>query len=338
MGPCCRSTTEGSILTRFLVRRLLNYLVLLFVAVTAAYFLAATQLDPRSLYEVRNPRPNPASINASLTAYNLNDNEPVVSRYVDWLGGVVQNDWGQAPMGGSINDEISNRVWVSLRLVTLGSMFGITIGVILGAWTATRQYSFSDRSVTFASLIMISTPVFVIAVVLQILATKFNSATGWGWFEFLGETGRHSGGRLAAWGDRLQHLILPTITLAVGGIASYSRIQRNLMLDTLSADYVRTAQAKGLTRRKAVFKHALRTALIPTGTYFAFTVALLFTGAAFTERIFGWNGMGVYGVETITKQDVNGTAAVVAFAAVCVLIGGLLSDVFVAILDPRVRK
>ena len=110
------------------------------------------------------------------------------------------------------------------------------------------------------------------------------------------------------------------------------------MLDTLGADYVRTAQAKGLTRRKAVFKHALRTALIPTGTYFAFTIALLFTGAAFTETIFGWHGMGVYGVSTIAGQDVNGTVAVVAFTGVCVLIGGLLSDVFVAILDPRVRK
>jgi peptide/nickel transport system permease protein len=316
----------------------LNYLVLLFVAVTAAYFLAATQLDPRSLYELRNPPLEEASIDASLSAYNINDKEPVVSRYVDWLGDVIHGDWGRSPRGGSVNDEITTRMWVSLRLVTLGSVFGITIGVILGAWTATRQYKFSDRAITLWSLVTISTPIIVIAVTLQILATKANNAADSEFFEFLGETGRHAPGRWNAWGDRLQHLLLPTITLALGGIASYSRIQRNLMLDTLGADYVRTAQAKGLTRRKAVFKHALRTALIPTGTYFAFTVALLFTGAAFTERIFGWNGMGVYGVETITGHDINGTAAVVAFAAVCILIGGLLSDVFVAILDPRVRR
>jgi peptide/nickel transport system permease protein len=325
-------------LARFLARRLLNYIVLLFVAVTAAYFLAATQLHPRQIYELRNPPLSEASIDLSLDQYNLNDKEPVVDRYFDWLGDVVHGDWGNAPKGGSVNDEISNRVWVSLRLVTLGSMFGIVIGVIIGAWTATRQYKFSDRAATFASLILISTPTIVIAVVLQILATRFNKATGSSFFEFLGETGRHAPGRLNAWGDRLQHLILPTITLSLGGIAAYSRIQRNVMLDTLGADYVRTAQAKGLTRRKAVFKHALRTALIPTGTYFAFTVALLFTGAAFTERIFGWHGMGIYGVQTITDQDVNGTVAVVAFAGLCVLIGGLLSDIFVAILDPRVRK
>src|SRR3954468_18230684 len=114
---------------------MLNYFVLLFVAVTAAYFLAATQLHPRQLYEVRNPPPSQESINKALDEYNLNDHEPVIHRYFDWLGDVVHGDWGQAPKGGLINTEISNRVWVSLRLVALGSVFGIVIGVIIGAWT-----------------------------------------------------------------------------------------------------------------------------------------------------------------------------------------------------------
>jgi len=325
-------------LARFLARRLLNYVVLLFVAVTAAYFLAATQLHPRQLYEVSNPPISEASINKSLDAYNLNDHEPVIDRYFDWLGDVVHGDWGNAPKGGSVNDEISARIWVSLRLVTIGSVFGVILGVVLGAWTATRQYKLSDRITTFWSLIIISTPVLVLAVVGKLLATKFNQFFDSDFFEFTGETGRHAPGRINAWGDRFQHLLLPTVTLALAGIATYSRIQRNIMLDTLGADYVRTAQAKGLTRRKAVFKHALRTALIPTGTYFAFTIALLFIGAAITETIYSWRGMGVYGISTIAGQDTNGVVAVVAFTGVCVLIGGFLSDVFVAILDPRVRQ
>jgi len=325
-------------LARFLARRLLNYIVLLFVAVTAAYFLAATQLHPRQLYEVSNPPIPVESINKSLDAYNLNDHEPVIDRYFDWLGDVVHGDWGRAPKGASVNDEISARIWVSIRLVTIGSVLGVIIGVILGAWTATRQYRLSDRITTFWSLIIISTPVLVLAVVMKLLATKFNQFFDSGFFEFTGETGRHAPGRINAWGDRFQHLLLPTITLAFAGIATYSRIQRNIMLDTLGADYVRTAQAKGLTRRQAVFKHALRTALIPTGTYFAFTIALLFIGAAITETIYSWRGMGVYGVSTIAGQDTNGVVAVVAFTGVCVLVGGFLSDVFVAILDPRVRQ
>ncbi|GAA4288765.1 ABC transporter permease [Georgenia daeguensis] len=322
----------------YLSRRFLNYLVLLFLAVSLTYVLAATQLDPRSLYELRNPPIDPASIDASLTAYNLNDKTPVLERYWTWLTGVVTSwDWGQTPFGNRVNEEIGTRVWVSLRLVTIGSVLGITLGVALGAWTATRQYRISDRAVTLLSLVIISTPTLVIAVVLQILAIQINQATGTQFFEFLGETGRHGDGALAPLFDRLQHLLLPTITLTLSGVASYSRIQRNLMLDTLGADYVRTARAKGLRKGRALRRHALRTALIPTGTYFAFTIATLVLGATFTELIYGWHGMGIYGVQAITAQDVNGSVAVAAFGGVCVLVGAMLSDVLVAALDPRVR-
>ena len=137
--------------------------------------------------------------------------------------------------------------------------------------------------------------------------------------------------------DRAQHLLLPTLVLIVLGVASMSRIQRNLMLDSLGADYVRTARAKGLPENKAVMKHALRTALIPTGTYVAFSVATMFVGATFTERIFNFPGIGQYGVDTISNRDINGVVAVTAFAGVCVLVGAVLSDIMVAILDPRVR-
>ena len=120
-------------------------------------------------------------------------------------------------------------------------------------------------------------------------------------------------------------------------LASYSRYQRNLMLDTLGADYVRTARAKGLVKRRAVTRHALRTALIPMATYFAFALAGLFTGATITERVYGWHGIGEYSVNAISQYDINGTAAVVAFSGLCTLTGALLSDVFVAVVDPRVR-
>ncbi|MPV36937.1 ABC transporter permease [Georgenia subflava] len=322
----------------YLSRRFLNYLVLLFLAVSLTYILAATQLEPRSLYELRNPPIDPVSIENSLTAYNLNDKTPVLERYWTWLTGVITSwDWGRTPFGNSVNDEIGTRVWVSLRLVTLGSLLGITLGVALGAWTATRQYKISDRAVTLISLIIISTPTLVIAVVLQILAIQVNQATGSQFFEFLGETGRHGDGALDPLFDRLQHLLLPTITLTLNGIASYSRIQRNLMLDTLGADYVRTARAKGLRKGRALSRHALRTALIPTGTYFAFTIATLVLGTTFVELIYGWHGMGIYGVQAITAHDVNGSVAVAAFGGVCVLVGAMLSDVLVAALDPRVR-
>ncbi len=121
--------------------------------------------------------------------------------------------------------------------------------------------------------------------------------------------------------------MLPSLTLILGEIAIYSRYQRSAMLDVLGADYVRTAQAKGLSRRRALFKHALRTALIPSATFFAYSFGLLLVGATFTEKIFGWHGMGEWFVDSVTKNDVNAVAAVSCFAAVLVLVAGLLSDI-----------
>ncbi len=228
-------------------------------------------------------------------------------------------------------------MWVSLRLLLIGTLAGIIIGVAIGAWSATRQYKLSDRAITAVSLLIISTPAFVIGHLTQISATWYNNVSRTRTFEFIGECGDVGDYPFADLVDRAQHLLLPTFVLIILGAASMSRIQRNLMLDSLGADYVRTARAKGLRESKAVMKHALRTALIPTGTYFAFSVATMFVGATFTERIFSFPGIGQYGVDTITNRDVFGVVAVTAFAGVCVLAGAVLSDIMVAILDPRVR-
>ncbi len=322
----------------YVARRLFNYAILLFVAISLTYLLAATQLNPRALYEVRNPPLDPVIVEQSLLAKNLSDQVPLLQRYWIWLTDIVLHwDWGESPTGGSVNEEVSRRIWVSLRLITIGSLVGIAVGVVIGAWTATRQYKPSDRFFTATSLFLLSVPSFVIASVLQVWATDVNNASGLRIFEFVGETGE-AGAYPGAWlVDRMQHLLLPTIVLILLNAAFFSRIQRNLMLDSLGSDFVRTARAKGLRRSRAVMKHALRTSLIPTGTYFAFSVAALFTGATFMEIIFSFHGMGEYGVTTILGQDVNGAVAVAAFSGACVLVGAILADVMVAVLDPRVR-
>ncbi|MGO3796696.1 MAG: ABC transporter permease [Pauljensenia sp.] len=323
---------------RYLFRRLLNYVVLLFIAVTIAYFLAGSSMEPRATFDWTNPNLNKAAIIAQLTDYNLNTDVPLLERYRIWFGNVFTSwDWGMTPKGEAVNTILGTRIWVSVRLISIASFVGILGGVALGAWTATRQYKVSDRVVSIVSLIIISTPTIVIATILQILATRFNQSTGLNWFEFIGETGRMGSYPGAELVDRLQHLLLPTISMSLGGIATYSRYQRNLMLDTLGADYVRTARAKGLTKGKAMRRHALRTALVPMATYFAFVIAGLFTGAAITEQVYSWHGMGIYSVTSITGQDINGTVAVVAFSAACTFFGLMLSDVFTVAVDPRVR-
>ena len=146
----------------YVLRRFANYVVLLFVAVSLTFCLAATQLNPRSLFMMRNPPLDAQSVESMLLERNLSENVPLWDRYLRWLSDVVLRwDWGMSPMGANVNDEISARMWVSLRLLLIGTLLGLTVGVALGAWAATKQYKISDRVVTAITLLVISTPSFV---------------------------------------------------------------------------------------------------------------------------------------------------------------------------------
>src|SRR6476661_1297240 len=323
-------------MTRFLVGRLLNYVVLLAVASFLTFSLASLQFEPLDSLLQRNPRPPQAVIDAKAAELGLD--KPIPVRYGHWVAGVVHGDFGKTIGGQPVTDELWRRIGVSLRLLVIGSVVGTVIGVVVGAWGAIRQYHLSDRVITVLSLLVISTPVFVIANLLILAALQVNSVLGVQLFEYTGETSPDAiGGAWNQFVDRVQHLVLPTFTLALGAIAGYSRYQRNAMLDVLGQDFIRTARAKGLTRRRALFKHGLRTALIPMATLFAYSVAGLFTGAVFTEKIFGWHGVGEWFVQGVATQDTNIVTAITLFSGVTILLAGLLSDVIYAALDPRVR-
>ncbi|MEU1720936.1 ABC transporter permease [Actinomadura sp. ATCC 39365] len=321
---------------KYLLRRLAINLILVAIAASLAYMLAATTMNPRGAYEGRQPPVAEEVIDATLDSYNLNDKTPVLERYGTWVKGVVTGDFGKTWNGGSVNDEMGRRIFVSLRLLLVGTILGFVFGVALGALSAIKQYRVTDRVIGVGSFVIMAIPVFVLATLLAISAYNLNRGLGFTLIEFTGEYNP----KLSGWdqfANRLNHLILPTISLSLGSIAFYSRIQRNMMLDVLGQDFVRTAMAKGLRRRTALVKHALRTALIPAATYFAFAFGTMLTGATFTEKIFAWNGMGAWLVDSINQNDVNSVAAVSMFASVCVLFAGFLSDLLVAALDPRVR-
>ncbi|MGU3497278.1 ABC transporter permease [Mycobacterium sp. C31M] len=323
-------------MTRFLTRRLLNYVILLALASILTFTLTSLTFSPLDTLLERNPRPPQAVIDAKAAELNLD--KPIPVRYADWLAGAVRGDFGTTVAGQPVTEELWRRIGVSLRLVLIGAVLGTVIGVVVGAWGAIRQYRFSDRAITVASLLILSAPTFVIANLLILGALKVNAVLGVQLFEYTGETSPDAVG--GVWNqlvDRLQHLVLPTFTLALGAIAGFSRYQRNAMLDVLGQDFIRTARAKGLTRRRALFKHGLRTALIPMATLFAYGVGGLFTGSVFVERIFGWHGIGEWFVQGITSQDTNIVVAVVLFSGLTILLAGLLSDIFYAALDPRVR-
>jgi peptide/nickel transport system permease protein len=323
-------------MTRFLARRLLNYIVLLALASFLTFSLTSLTFSPLDALLQRNPRPPQAVIDAKAAELDLD--KPVPLRYGHWVAGAVRGDFGTTVGGHPVSAELWRRVGVSLRLLIIGAVTGTVIGVVVGAWGAIRQYRLSDRVITVLSLLVLSAPTFVIANLLILGALRVNTILGVQLFEYTGETSPDAAGGI--WNqfvDRLQHLVLPTFTLALGAIAGYSRYQRNAMLDVLGQDFIRTARAKGLTRRQALFKHGLRTALIPMATLFAYGVSGLVTGAVFVEKIFGWHGMGEWVVQGIATQDTNIVAAITVFSGATILLAGLLSDVIYAALDPRVR-
>jgi peptide/nickel transport system permease protein len=325
-------------LGKYLARRLLNYIVLVFIATSMAYLLAAVSLNPRAHFEGRNP-PIPISTqNNILEQYNLNDKTPLIERYGTWIKGVAHGDFGRDWDGGYVNSNLSRRMWVSGQLLLIGTILGGLVGVAAGAFAAVKQYKFADISLTQGAFLILSMPVFVIAILLQVGATQLNNAVGHRLISFSGQYNPSAGG---GWfghlTDRLDHLILPTITLTLAGASYLMLYQRSAMLDVLASDYVRTARAKGLRRSTALRRHALRTALIPAVTLFTYAFALIFVGATFTEIIFGWHGMGEWFVTTIQSADTNAVAAITMIVGILILIASFLQDIVVAILDPRVR-
>lgn len=322
----------------YALRRFVNYLILTVLATVMGYLLASVVLNPAARFYGRNPRPSDSAIKASLDRLGVDPDTPVLTRTWDWMSGIfVHGTFGLENNLDSVGQDLLVRSGVSLQLLLLGSLIGAVLGVAFGVWGAVRQYRLSDQVVTYVSYLLLATPVFVLGVILMILATKFNDGVGSQVIQFTGQYTPGLDGTGTILLDRVSHILLPTIALSALGAASYSRYQRNAMLDVLSADYIRTARSKGRTRSSALVRHGVRVALIPMSTYFAYSFGTLVAGSTFLEIIFSWHGMGELALTSITQNDVNATAGSVFYLSILVLISSTLSEVLYAALDPRVR-
>jgi peptide/nickel transport system permease protein len=322
----------------FIAKRLVNYLILTVIATLAGYALVSTTLQPAARFLGKNPPVPQSSIDAALDKMGVNPDVSLLQRMWDWLVQLVTTgSLGISTRSTEVTADIIERAGTSLRLLIIGTILGAVFGILLGVWGAIRQYRASDQIITYASFTVLATPIFVIAVLLMIGATWVNNASGQQLINF---TGEYSVGVTGFWpviGDRIAHLLLPTIALTVTAAASYSRYQRSAMLDVLSSDFIRTARAKGRTRGSAIMRHGVRVALIPMSTFFAYSFGTILAGAAVTEKIFSWHGMGEYLIDSVSNNDINAATGSILFAAILVLIAGTLADVLYAALDPRVR-
>lgn len=311
---------------------------MIIVATNLTYVLAWSFLDPRSNFVGRRPSATEEQIVNQLLPRGLSDTVPFYERWWEWFSAILFRwDWGTSPVGQSVNEQVSYRMWVSAELVLGATILATILGIGLGVFTASRQYRLADRIGQATSVITMNIPIVVAGFAIVMLAISLNAAVGSRVFFVTGSSSQGVTGFFPVLVDTLQHLTLPTIALVLVQYASLHFLQRSLLLDNINADYVRTARAKGLTKQQAIRKHALRTSLIPVATQVAFTIPTVFTGAVITEKIFGWNGMGSYFLDTIANNDIHGTVAIAAFGAVLTAVGALLADVSVVILDPRVR-
>jgi peptide/nickel transport system permease protein len=268
----------------------------------------------------------------------LGVNESTVTQYKNWVSDAVQGDLGQsARTNEDVSAMISRALWYTVQLIFWGILVAAVIAVSLGVYSAVKQYSVLDYTFTGLSFVGLAMPPFwfgLLAIQFLAIGPKdwFNLEEPWLYF-----VGLHTADMKGFNVDYLRHLVLPVMTLTVQIIAEWSRFQRAAMLDVMSADYIRTARAKGVPRRKVIFKHGLRNALIPLVTVMALDIGALFGGLIVTEQIFAIPGMGRLFLDSLLVGDVQVIVAWMIVTAIFIVMFNLLADILYGILDPRIR-
>lgn len=324
----------------FTIRRIIASVFVLLASSLLVFALCAASFDPLARDRQRQPPPTQAYLDARAAELGLDRNFFV--RYWDWLSGVVRGDFGDTIGGTAITEQLPGRLLVTGRMIGLAIVLAVLLAIVVGVIGAVRQYKASDYVFTFLAYLLIALPTFWFAAILkEFVAGGVNDIFGQQVLYTIGEETPGlslyaSGWEL--WSDRIGHLVLPTVSLALLSFAAWSRFQRSAMLDVLGSDYMRLARAKGLTYRRVVVKHGLRNALIPLTTVVALGIGTLFGGAVITEQVFVWHGMGEYLIQDgIGDNDINVVLGWLLISAVFVVVFNLVADVLYAVLDPRIR-
>ncbi|MBA3418094.1 MAG: ABC transporter permease [Geodermatophilaceae bacterium] len=323
----------------FTIRRLLSSILVLLASSMLVFALCVASFDPLSAYRQRQPPPPPQFFEALTEQLSLD--QPFFVRYFTWLKGVVTLDFGVSNAGTPVGPVLIERLGITARMVVAAIVLAILLAIVVGVLTAVRQYKPEDYFFTFLTYVLIALPTFWFAALLkEFVAIQFNDLVGQRILFTLGEQSpaiELTGTGSEIFWDRVGHLVLPTISLAMLSFAAWSRFQRASLLDVLGSDYMRLARAKGLPYRSALLRHGLRNALIPLTTVVALGVGSLLGGAVITETVFVWHGMGEYLIMSINRDDLNPVLGWMMVAAFFVIAFNLIADLLYAVLDPRIR-
>ena len=317
----------------FAVRRLLYSIPVILEGSFILFWAVRSAFDP--LVKIRAIR-DPEVIARETERLGLD--QGIIVQYWRWLTGFLTGDWGTSSRtSGDVLPMIQSALTVTLQLLIWSLIFATIAAVLVGVWSALRQYSPSDYALTGLAYVGLAIPAFWFGLILiQFLAVWPQQLLGWSEppFYFIGLSSVDEEGSLL---DTARHMVLPILALTVGLVAVWSRFTRTSMLDALSSDYVRTARAKGVPQHRVVINHALRNAWGPLITVIAIDSALLIGGLLVTEQVFSIPGMGRLFLDSLLAGDVFVLMPWMLLVATAVILLNFLADIAHALLDPRVR-
>ncbi|MFE9635505.1 ABC transporter permease [Streptomyces sp. NPDC006463] len=303
---------------RYVIRRLLQMIPVFIGSTFLIFFMVYALGDPVAAL-FGDKAPDPAT--AARIRKDLFLDQPLWKQYLHYMGQIFQGNFGTAFNGQPVTELMASAFPVTLRLTIVAIVIEIVFGITLGVISGLRRGKAADTSVLVMTLVVISVPTFVTGYLLQYLF-----GVKWGWVK-----------PTVSPDAPFYELILPGIVLALVSLAYVTRLSRTSIAENAKADYVRTATAKGLPRRRVVTRHLLRNSLIPVITFIGTDIGALMGGAIVTERIFNIHGVGYQLYQGILRNNSPTVVGFVTILVIVFLLANLLVDLLYAVLDPRIR-
>lgn len=326
---------------KYLFKRLISLIPVIFVISVILFgMLHAMPGDPvlAMMSLDKNAARNPEQFEREYerTKQEMGYDKSLPEQYVRWVGKTLQGDLGYSSQEKRpVVEVIAQPLKNSIILNIVSTVLAFVISIIVGIKSAVRQGKFYDRLWQVLSMIGYSLPTFFIAMILIfVFAQKLRWLPSGG---MASSIIKQDQGNLAYYIAWARSLVLPVITLTIGSFASTSRYVRNAMIEALNQDYIRTARSKGLSQRKVIYSHAFRNALIPVVTVVAWGIAGMFGGAAITEQMFAYNGIGRYLIQGVINRDFSLVLTMNMFYTMISLAANVFMDIGYALVDPRIR-
>ncbi len=312
-------------MNQFIIRRFLMVIVILWCISLVVFFVTEILPGDTATF-ILGQRATPENLAAMRNQLGLN--QPIHQRYIAWITGLLQGDWGNSLLlKMPVLPILTDRLYNSAILAGLALLFGIPLGIFLGIIAGLKRGSWLDQLILIVTILAISLPSFVIAIFLVIIFAS--------WLQWLPASSLVS--EQANLVDDINALILPTLTLVLGMLAHIARHTRSSLIEVLDSDYLRTAKSKGVSQHLIILRHALPNTLLPTISVIALYAGWLLSGFVFVETVFAYPGLGRLMLQAISSRDIPLLQAITLVMATAYTLANLAADLLYMWLNPQIR-